>query len=451
MRSRQDHGNTLSLREKAGYGLGDMACSMVFNFMSSYLLYYYTDVAAIAVGAAGTVMSAARLIDAFANPVVGMLSDRTRSRWGKQRPWLLFSAVPLALSVALMFLAGLMPSKVRSVYAMGTYVAFCLVYTMCNVPYSAMMPNLTEDPVQRRQLNMSRMAFASAGGFLSMGLGMPLAGLLGQGNEQRGFGRLSLLFAVLIVCLVLFCFFNTRERIQSPPVPFSLKTLKRTVKGSTPWKLCCAVQFFHYFAMATRNSTTLYYAKYELGKPELASILLACSAIANFVCAFAGPVLAGRISKKSISLWGYSLFAGGSVLMYWTGGNFAAVFLLNCIVNLGAGLASGIFFLILGEAIDHSEYVAGIRQQGLLTSVSMFMVKMGNVFSGVISAFVLESGCYIPDRPQTENALRAIRINFVFLPCAAALICTVLFLFFRLEKEYPAINEVLKKRHSEFE
>ncbi len=442
-------GDALPLREKVGYGLGDMACSMVFNFMSSYLLYYYTDVAGIAVGAAGAVMSAARLVDAFANPVVGMLSDKTRSRWGKLRPWLLFSAVPLALSVVLMFLTAQVPSSARGAYAMVTYAAFCLLYTVCNVPYSAMMPNLTEDPGQRRQLNMSRMALASTGGFLSMGLAMPLAGLFGQGDEHRGFLGLSLLFAAIIITLVLFCFFNTKERIQSPPVPFSLRTLGSTVRKSTPWVLCCAVQFFHYFATATRNSTTLYYAKYHLGDQDFASLLLAVSAIANFVCAFIGPALAGRVTKKAISLWGYGLFAGGSALMYLAGDSLPAIFLLNCVINLGAGLAAGVYFLILGEAIDHSEYAVGVRQEGLLTSMSMFMVKLGIVFSSLLSAFVLEHGGYVPDQPQTEEALFAIKANFIFLPCAAALVCVVLFLFYHLDKEYPAIHAELGKKHKQ--
>lgn len=436
----------LPLREKAGYGMGDLACSMVFNFMASYLLYYYTDVAGIAVGAAGAVMSTARLADAFANPVVGMLSDKTRSRWGKLRPWLLFSAAPLALSVVLMFLAAWVPAGARGVYAMVTYALFCLLYTVCNVPYTALMPNLTDDPRQRRQLNMSRMALASTGGFLSMGLAMPLAGLLGRGDEARGFWLLSVLFAAIIISFVLFCFFNTKERIQSPPVPFSLNTLGSTVKKSTPWVLCCAVQFFHYFATATRNSTTLYYAKYELGSQGFASLLLAASAIANFVCAFIGPALAGRVAKRTISLWGYGLFVAGSALMCLAGDSLPAIFLFSCLINLGAGLAAGVYFLILGEAVDHSEYVVGVRQQGLLTSLSMFMVKLGIVFSSLLSAFVLESGGYVPDQPQTERALEAIRANFILLPCAAALACLALFLFYRLDKEYPAVHEALRRK-----
>ena len=127
-------GEKLSFRETACYGLGDLACSMVFNFMASYLLYFYTDVAGVGVAAAGAAMSAARLIDAFANPVVGVLSDKTHTRWGKLRPYLLFSAIPLATSVLLMFLCSWVPGPGKTLYALATYTLFCLLYTICNSP-----------------------------------------------------------------------------------------------------------------------------------------------------------------------------------------------------------------------------------------------------------------------------------------------------------------------------
>lgn len=440
--------NQLSRREVISYGLGDMACSAVFNFMSSYLLYYYTDVVGLTVGMAGAVMSTARLIDAAANPIVGSLSDRTHSRWGKLRPWLLFSAVPLALSVVVVFLAAQVPAGGQSVYAIVTYALFCLLYTVCNVPYSAMMPNLSEAPGQRARLNRSRMALASAGSFLATGLSLPLIDHLGRGSEQRGFLGLGILLAVIIVVLVLVCFFGTKERIQSPPVPFSLKSLGDTIRKSRPWVLCCAVQFFHYTAISIRNSTTLFYAKYQLGDQNFASLLLAANSLMYFCAAFAVPLLVKKLTKRSISLWGYGMFLVSILLTSWSGTNRTLIFLLNAIAGLGASLAVSVSFLMLGETIDHSEYVTGLRQQGLLTSVSMFMVKLGVMFSSVISSFVLKWGGYIPDQPQTARGMTAIQANFIFIPAIGGALCLAILAFYRLDKEYPAIHAALqKKRH----
>ncbi len=440
--------DVLSSREVLSYGMGDMACSMVFNFMSSYLLYYYTDVSGIVVSMAGTIISYARLLDAFVNPVVGMYSDKTYSRWGKLRPYLLFSALPLSLAVILMFLTSWVSMGNRSIYAFFTYTLFCLLYTLCNVPYSAMMPNISGNQRQRGRLNMSRLVCASIGSFFSMGLTVPLVSLFGQGNEQRGFLGLSLCFAFIIIVLVLVCFANTKERIQPLPVVFSLETLGHTIKKSRPWVLLCAVQFFHYVALTTRSSTTLYYTKYCLDNEGFASLLLAVNAFTGFATAFAVPLLMVKFSKQTISIWGYSLFALGSLLNYWASSNFTVIFLLNVLVNLGISLSAGIFPLALAEAIDHSEYVTGIRQQGLLTSVSMFMVKLGGVFSSVISGAVLSLGGYTADQPQTFGALLSIKINFIFLPCAVGIVCIALFLFYHLDHEYPAICEELHKNHN---
>ena len=439
----------LSLRETVCYGLGDLACSMVFNFMASYLLYFYTDVAGVSVAAAGAVMSAARLIDAFSNPVVGVLSDRTRSRWGKLRPYLLFSAAPLALSVVAVFLASRIPAGGQAAYALITYTLFCLLYTVCNVPYTAMMPNLTEDPKERTKLNMSKFVCVSIGTLLSMGLALPLIGLFGGGNEQRGFIGLGVFFAVIILSLVLVCFANTRERIQSEPTRFSMKLLARTVKKSRPWVLYCVSQLFFYLATVTRNSTAMYYAKYYLGDAGFAAVLLAVGAFTTFATSFVVPALAARVKKRTFTLFGYGLFVLSCLLVYFAGTNLALIFLFNLLANLGASLVNGVSFLILGETIDHSEYATGTRQQGLLTSMSMFMVKIGVVLSSVISAFVLGLGGYVPEQAQSSSALLAIQVNFIFLPCIAALVCVGLYLFYRLDSEYPFINAALREKHAQ--
>lgn len=442
------HKEKLPFCEVLSYGLGDMACSMVFNFMSSYLLYYYTDVSEISAGTAGILMSCARLLDAFANPAVGVCADKTHSRWGKLRPYLLFSALPLALSVVFMFLTSWIAPGARSIYALFTYTLFCLLYTVCNVPYSAMMPNISENQRQRSRLNMSRFVCASMGSLLSIGLSIPLVNLFGQGDEQRGFAGLSLLFAVIILTLLLICFANTRERIQPSSVALSLKILKETVRKSRPWLLLCAAQLFHYIALTTRSSATLYYAKYCLDDENFASLLLAVSAFTTLASALMLPLLAAKISKRSISIWGYSLFAAGSLLIYWSGKNHIVLFLFNILANAGISLSACVASLELADAIDHSEYVTGIRQQGFLTSMSMFMVKLGSVFSSVISGIVLSLGGYATGRQQTAEALFAVKINFIFLPCIFSLLCIIIFLFYHLDREYPAVYDAVHKKKS---
>jgi len=436
----------LSLREIVCYGMGDFPCSMVFNFVGSYLLYFYTDEIGIGVAAAGTVMSLARLIDAFCNPVVGVLSDRTCTKQGKLRPWLLWSALPLAFSLAAVFFISRVPENIRTCYAMATYLIFCLLYTACNVPYTAMMPAISRDEQQRQRLNRSKFVGSSLGSLLSMGFALPLVGLLGRGDEKKGFFSLSILFGAILAVFVLTCFFNTRERIQPPAAHFSLRTLAETVRKSRPWVICCTAQLFHYLAVTIRGSTLIYYAKYYLRSSGFTSVLLAVNALAALASAFLIPALARRISKRGFSLLGYGMFIAGCLMTYLFGRSLAGVFLANVIASLGAGLSNGVAYLILGETIDHSEYVMGVRQQGLMTSMAMFMVKIGVVLSSVIAPFVLKLGGYAADQVQTAAAISAMRMNYIFLPAAIAAVCLVLYLFYHLDDEYPRINAIMKAR-----
>lgn len=436
----------VSWREKLSYGIGDLACSMIFNFMASYLFYFYTDVAGIAVGITGTIISTARLVDAFINPVVGIISDRTRTRWGKLRPYVLFATVPLAASTVLVFLVPQIPENYKFIYALVTYMAFCILYTICNVPYTALMSSITEDKQDRSHLNMTKFISASTGSLISMGLAMQLVAWLGKGNEQKGFLYLSVSFAVVVVVLLLTSFFGTQERIITVPQKFSFKEFLTTAKKSRPWLVLCLGQMCMYFASNSKNSTTLYYAKYVLGASDFASILLALGALTTIPLAFIMPKLVAKMKKRVVTQIGQLLFVISCILTFFAGDSLVLIFLCTLIGAFGNSLVSGVSFLILGETIDHSEYVTGNRQQGLFTSMFMFMTKMGIVISGSVTAFVLSMGGYEADVLQTAESLSAIRFNFVFIPAITAALAFFVFCFYNLDKYYDKINAELQQK-----
>lgn len=436
----------VSWGEKLSYGAGDLACSMVFNFMASYLFYFYTDVSGLAVGVVGTIISTARLVDAFLNPVVGVLSDHTRTRWGKLRPYLLFSAVPLAVATLLVFFIPDAPENTKRIYALGTYLLFCVLYTVCNVPYTALMSSITEDKKHRAHLNMTKFIGASLGSLISMGLAMQLVKLLGKGNEQKGFFSLGVIFAVIVAVLILLSFFGTRERIITVPQRFSLKSLLVTAKKSRPWVILCIGQMCIYMATTAKNSTTLYYAKYYLHNSSIASVLLAMGSVTTIVCAMFLPALVAKVRKKMITQIGLLLFILSCILIYFSGENIALIFLSNLLGAFGASLTGSVSFLILGETIDHSEYATGNRQQGLFTSILMFTTKIGIVFSSGITAAVLSAGGYQADAVQSETALAAIRIDYLLIPIIAATLSFIAFGFYNLDRSYAKINQELQEK-----
>lgn len=439
----------VSWREKISYGIGDLACSMIFNFMSSYLFYFYTDVSGLAVGIVGTIISTARLVDAFLNPVVGVLSDHTKTRWGKLRPYLLFSALPLSVMTLFVFIIPDASTNTKITYALITYLLFCVLYTVCNVPYTALMSNISEDKKDRAHLNTTKFIAASLGSLISMGLAMPLVTFFGGGDEKKGFFILGAVFAVITLVFILISFFGTRERIITEPQKFSLKSLFVTARKSRPWVILCIGQMCIYLATTAKTSTTLYYAKYYLNNSGFASLLLAIGSFTTILCAFFLPALVARVRKKVITQTGLLLFIVSCVLIYFSGGNLVLVFLSNLLGAFGSSLSGSVSFLILGETIDHSEYATGNRQQGLFTSVLMFTTKIGIVFSSAIVAFVLSAGGYQADAVQSASSLGAIRIGYILIPIIAAVLSFIAFCFYNLDRSYAQINQELQKKRQQ--
>lgn len=439
----------VSWREKISYGIGDLACSMIFNFMSSYLFYFYTDVSGLAVGIVGTIISTARLVDAFINPVVGVLSDRTKTRWGKLRPYLLFSALPLAIATLFVFFIPDASSNTKIVYALLTYLLFCILYTVCNVPYTALMSSITEEKKDRSHLNMTKFIAASLGSLISMGLAMQLVTFLGKGDEKKGFFLLGVVFAVIIALLILISFFGTKERIITAPQKFTLKSLLFTAKKSRPWVILCIGQMCIYMATTAKNSTTLYYAKYYLNNSGFASLLLAMGSFTTILCAVFLPSLVAKLQKKVITQAGLLLFILSCIMIYFSGDNLILIFLSNLLGSFGASLTGGVSFLILGETIDHSEYTTGNRQQGLFTSILMFTTKIGIVLSSAITAAVMSAGGYRADTVQSAASLNAIRIDYILIPIFAAVLSFIAYCFYNLDRSYAHINEELQKKRQQ--
>lgn len=433
----------VSWKEKLSYGIGDLACASLFNVMSSYLLYFYTDVAGVAVGAAGSIISVARLADAAANPFVGLAIDKTKTRWGSLRPYVLFSMVPLALSFALVFLTPSVSPGRRPVYAFISYLIFSILYTVCNIPYTALMSCVTEDERDRSHLNMTKQISSSVGVLVSVGLAMPLITRLGGGNEKSGFLRFGILLALLTILLLSMTFWGTRERVVTQPQKLSLSSFFGIARKSKPWMILCVTQVCLYFATSTKNASTLYYAKYYLSNSNFAGVLLSVGTFTTILCAFTFPKLITFFKKKSLMLVGYALFILSCFGILLSGGSLPLVFLFNLMGSLGKSAIIGVTFLMLGECIDHSEYVTGIRQQGMLTSIYMLAIKIGVVLSSLSMAFIMKLGGYQADVAQSAQSLLAIRMNYVFIPAMAALISFMLLQCYHLDDSYAEVNTAL--------
>ena len=213
----------LSVKEKIGYGMGDAASHIIFDNVMLYMMFFYTDIFGIPAGFVGTMFLLARALDAISDPCMGLIADRTRSRWGKFRPWILFGAIPFGIVCVLAYTTPDLSLNGKMVYAAVTYTLLTLLYTVVNIPYCALGGVITSDPTQRISLQSWRFVLATAGGMLSTVLMMPLVKLIGGDDKAFGFQGGIAVLSVVAFLMLAFCFFTTKERIQVPPSTTSMR------------------------------------------------------------------------------------------------------------------------------------------------------------------------------------------------------------------------------------
>ena len=441
--------NKITMKEKISYGIGDLACNTLFTVISSYLMFFYTDIAGIGLAAVGTIMLVSRVVDAVTDPLMGNIVDRTNTKWGKARPYVLWMAVPFAISGVLMFTVPDLSSQGKFIYALITYVLFCVVYTALNIPYTTMLSNLTDDSGARLSFNMFKMIGSSAGAFIASGVTLSLVEKLGGTNRKAGFAGAIAVYGVVGVVLLIICFKNTKERIVPIQEKITLRESLSAAAKNKPWVLLCAMSFVSFTGLIIKNQGTMYYAKYYLENEKAAASLLAIPNLLAIPLAFVVPAVAMKIGKRNCVLWGNVIFIGSLAGTFLAGKSFPLLMFWAVLGAVGLRTANAVPYVMMADAIDYSEWKTGIRPQGLLTSFSGFMVKLGMAAAGVIGAAVMSAGGYVENAVQSASSVNAIRANFIWIPMALSVVCVILSLLYDLDKKYPKIIEELHQRKAE--
>lgn len=231
----KDH--ILSVKEKIGYGMGDAASHIIFDNVMLYMMFFYTDIFGIPAGYVGTMFLLARALDAISDPCMGLLADRTRSRWGKFRPWILFGAIPFGLVCVLAYSSPDLSHNGKLIYAAVTYTLLTLLYTVVNIPYCALGGVITDNPTQRISLQSWRFVLATAGGMLSTVLMMPLVNFIGGEDKAFGFQGGIAVLSVIAFLMLAFCFFTTKERVEAPPSSTSMREDLRDIWRNDQWRV----------------------------------------------------------------------------------------------------------------------------------------------------------------------------------------------------------------------
>jgi GPH family glycoside/pentoside/hexuronide:cation symporter len=455
----------LSIREKVGYGLGDTASNIFFQFVNIFLLYYYTDVFGLSPAAVGTLFVVARCWDAINDPLMGAIADRTNTRWGKYRPYLLWMAIPFGLCGYLAFANPEFSQTGKLIYAYVTYIGLMMAYTAINVPYSALMGVMTPNSDERTSLSSYRFVGAFSGMLIISLTVRPLVRLLGGGDEATGFKLTMALLSVIAVVLFIITFATTKERVKPQKVPEGGASIAKDIKclfKNRPWLIMVIAAILTLSNVAVRAAVTNHFFKYytgDDGSPVLwfldrTSLLLSTGALAFIVGIFFTSKLSKRFGKRN-ALIGLTLLNGFTLFGFYfiPAESYGLMLAINVLGSLLAGPTPALVWSIYTDVADYGEWKFGRRSMGLVFSAAMFAQKMGLTIGGGLSGWMLSGVGFVANEQQTESAMIGIRVMFSILPGILAIANGVILLWYPLtEKDVAGIEaDLIKRRAAEDE
>lgn len=439
-----------SLTTRLSYAASDVAGQLLFCWVMWYLPYFYTDTYGLPAATVGTILLVARWIDALDAPIWGLIFDRTRSRWGKSRPWFLWLCGPFALFGVLCFLTPELSYGAKVAYAAVTYIACNVLYTGINTPVTSILSALTPDPAERVTLTTFRMLGSKLGVLLVNLTGLELVRLLGQGDDRRGFMLAVPLFALLSTGLFLVAFRNLRETVPVETQPPPLRGSFRALKGNWPWLIIFASSLFFWIGFIARVTVAPHFFEYVLHRPDLLKLANGLD-FASLGTALLLPWFCRLTTKRTIWALGLAGMVVGQLIV-WLGlqqGPSVGVILAGwtvCFIASGAAMAMP--FSVLAESVDYGEWKTGVRAAGLLTAVgAAFCLKAGAGLGGALPMWLLDAAGYVPKAAQSPAALQAIVTGIVWVPAVCFVLSLVPVLFYhRFERLEPQIRAELEAR-----
>ena len=504
----------LPFYEKVGYAVGDAAANLVWRGALAYLAVFYTDTFGLTAAAAAMLFLVVRLSDGVTDIIMGMIADRTNTRWGKFRPWILWSTPFLALFMVLCFTTPDLSDSNKLIYAYVTYIGLTLAYTVNNVPYSALMGVMTPSDTERTSLSGFRFAGAFAGGLLVMGFLPDLVAYFGNGNDAMGYQYSMYMFAGILIALMVITFATTKERVTtavdessnlkselfdlSKNLPFIILPLlamslffyyrdiysglffviimgsmwvliKRLINNTPedmsgtqrdmvdlltnkPWLILLGMGFLTMMFNGIKYGTIAYYFKYQVGDEFMIGKYFIALLLVSILGALCTGYLSKLLGKRKLFIVALMLSGLLTAAFYWgPQGNITAIFVLGCSAEFFAAMMPTLFFTMLGDSADYSEWKNGRRATGLIYSAGTFVQKTGGGFAGALVLVVLASYGYDGmDKSTIAASLPGMQLLMSWIPAAFAFAGAALMMLYPLTcKQNQQIGDELIQRRAD--
>lgn len=429
-----------------------MGGQLIFQVVNLFLFMFYTDVLGITAGVAGTIMFIARIEDAVDTPVWGIVLDKTKSKYGKFRPWFLWLCVPFALFGVLTFLVPDLSNGGKAIYACVTYIILGSIFTGINTPVTSILSGLTSDPKERVTLTCFRMIGSKAGVLLVNLTFFGLVAFYGKGSQELGVMYTMITFAVGSVLLYLLAFRNLKETVPIHHKPMPIKKAFQAFKGNWPWIIIFVSCLCFWVAFISRFIVIAHFFKYVWKDESLISIFASLDVV-SLVGIFLIPIFCKWACKAKV----WALALAGSVIsqfVLYMGVEMQSLTLLytGWIAGvLTSGVAMALPFSMLADSVDFGEWKTGVRSAGLLTAIgTAFCLKAGSGLGGAIPAWVMGATGFVAHQEQTSAAINGIVFGFVWIPAVFYFFALIPVLFYRkYELLEPKVQEDLLLRRGE--
>lgn len=443
----------IGVGEKLAYGCGDLASNLVMVLTGTYISFFYTDALGLNVGIVGTLILISRFFDGFTDIIMGFIMDKTKSKHGKARAWMLWLAIPFGVCTALLTMVPNLGNVGKYIYVFISYnVVTTFLYTAINIPYGALNSLMTRDQTQRESINVFRMTMAQIGGLIINACTLPFINAVGGSTNQSSWMIVSSVYGFIAAALFLLCFAKTKERVnvvsdEDRKIGF-IKTLKLMMKNDA-WLLICAIWVVNILGMAIGMGVGVYYAKYILHNEAYFGFLAVIQQGISIVFMAMMMPLVKRFGKRNVALVGTIISLISQLLMIVNPASFSWLVVCNIVKGIGAAPLMATLFAMMADSIEYGHWKTGVRIEGTLYSATTFGAKVGGGVGMVVATTVLGMAGYNGALAvQSESALTAISNLYIYAPIIFLVILPILYCFYKLDKQYPQVIKELTEREN---
>jgi glycoside/pentoside/hexuronide:cation symporter, GPH family len=441
----------LSFKEKAGYGFGDLASVLYWQTISAYLLYFYTDVYGITAAAAGSLILFTRIWDGVFDPMMGVIADRTNTRWGKFRPYLIWFSIPLAILGVLAFTTPDFDLTGKIIYAWITFLLMMMAYTAINIPYSSLLGVITPDPIERTSVSSYKYVFAYLSGTIVSFLALPMTKYFGKGKEAAGWQMTMIIFGIAAIVFFFIAFISTKERVKPPP---SQKTsVKQDIKDLTnnkPWLVLLFTTLLMILFVATRICVTAHYFKYYVGNQQFnlfgthftwgfIELTSAFNGIGQWL-AIIGVICTKWIAnvfgkKKAFILLFIIAIVSTALFFFLKPEQVILMFVLQILASFTGGPLTPLIWAMYADTADYSEWKNGRRATGLVFSASTMSQKFGWAIGTALAGLLLTIFGFEANIAQSIAVKNGLRLLMSIIPAAMGVMAIIIVLFYKLDEK----------------